>query len=326
MRASCNPRRRLLAALAVSALATMSHAVWAAFPDKPIRVLVPFPAGSATDTSARILGAEISKATGQPVIVENKPGANGSIATEQVAKAVPDGYTILLTSNTHLANKFLFKHIRYDPIGDFKSIALYKKPSPLVLVVGESSPYRSLAEITAAAKSAPGKLTYGSGNSSSHVAGEMYKQLIGSDILYVPYKGNPEALSEVAAGRVDMMFADATSFLPLMSAGKLRVIMAAGTERLPLIPNVPTAAEAGLAALKIGSWGMFLAPARTPDAIADKLNALINAAVKTPAAARYFAATNSEGFAGTRKDLDNFMASESTKWGGIIRNANIQPE
>jgi len=297
-----------------------------AFPQKPIKILVPFPAGSGTDASARIIGAEISKASGQPVIVENKPGANGFIATEQVAKAVPDGHTMLVTSNTHVANKFLFKRLPYDPLGDFKSVALYRKSTPLVLVVPNASRFKTLNDVTNAAKKEPGKLTFASGNSSSRVAGELYKQLTGTDLLYVPYKGNPEALSEVAAGRVDMMFSDATACLPLLAAGKLRAIVATGSEPLPLLPGVPTSTEAGLPKLELGSWGMLLVPRNTPDAIAERLNALVNAAIGTPKAERYFRESNGGGFIGSRADLDRFIASESDKWGGIIKKAGIEPE
>ena len=312
--------------IALTAGLTLAAHAAESYPNKPIRVVVPFPAGSGADATARVIGAEIAKLAHQGVIVENKGGANGFIGTEQVAKAAPDGYTLLLTSNTHIANKFLFKKLPYDPIGDFKAISLYKKPTPLVLVVGVDSPFKSLADVTAEARRSPGKLSYASGNSSSRVGAELYKQLANVDMLYVPFKGNPEGLNEVIAGRVDMMFSDVTACMPLVMGGKLRALVVTGGERMPSLPSVPAAPEAGLPKLEIGSWGMFLAPVRTPDAVVQKLNDWVNQAVKAPTVQRYFANNNGIGFAGSRQDLEHFMSSEMDKWGTIVKRANIQPE
>jgi tripartite-type tricarboxylate transporter receptor subunit TctC len=317
----------LLCALAPGIAAVASAAIAdESFPQRPIRVIVPFPPGSGTDIAARVIGGEITKVTRQPVIVENKAGANGFVAAEVVAKAAPDGYTVLMTSNTHIVNKLLFKKLPYDPIADFKSVTLYKKTSPLVLVVAADSPYRSVADLTARAKAEPGKLTYASGNSSSRVGAEWFKQLTGTDLLYVPYKGNPEALTQVAAGRVDIMFSDSTSFLPLYRAGKLRALLSTGPDKLPSLKSIPTAAEAGLPELNIGSWAMYLVPRQTPDAIADRLHDLVHAALKTESVQRLMVETNAEPDYGSRADLDRFMQSELVKWGTIIRQANIQPE
>ena len=314
--------RRSVCAGALLACLGVALPGWAVYPDKPIRVLVPFPASSGTDQAARVIGNEITRATGQAVLVENRPGANGFIATEAVAKAPPDGYTVLLTSNTHLVNKFLFRKLPYDPIGDFKSISLYKKPTPLVLVVSAASPMKTLSDVVAKAKE--GKLSYGSGNSSSRVGAELFKQLIGADILYVPFKGNPEALTNVAAGRVDLMFSDASTFGALVQAGKLRAIVSCGPERIN--KAIPTSAEGGLPELVVGSWGMFLAPRNTPDEIAERLHALVIAALKTEAVGRQFAESGAEPNLGSRADLDRFMASELKRWGEVITRAGIQPE
>ena len=295
------------------------------YPAKAVKFIIPFPPGSGTDLQGRVIAAEMTKAIGQPVIIENKAGANGFIATQQVARAAPDGYTALMTSNSHLANKFLFKSIPYDPIGDFKSVTLLKKVSPLVLVVSANSPFKTLADVTRAAKSRSA-LSYGSGNSSSRVAGEMYKQLIGADILYVPYKGNPEALNDVATGRVDLMFSDAVSFLPLLRAGRLRALVSLGAEKPPQLPDVPTSAEAGLPNFDIGSWIMVLLPAQTPDAIAEKLNAITRAALRTDAVKQSFYQGNSEAYGTSRSELDRFLAAELAKWGDAIRKAGIAPE
>ena len=320
------PCWRRAAHRAVLLLAAMlwTAAASAAFPEKAIRVLVPFPPGSGTDQVARLVGNEIARATGHSVVVENRPGASGFIATEIVAKAPADGYTILLTSNTHIVNKFLFRKLPYDPIGDFRSVSLYKKATPLVLVVAAHSPMKTLTDVTARARE--GKLSFASGNTSSRVGGELYRQLINVDLLYVPYKGNPEALTDVAAGRVDIMFADASTFIPLVQAGKLRAIVSAGPERISNPAGIPTSIEAGLPGLVIGSWGMFLAPRATPEEVAERLNELVVAALKSEALQRHFAANNAEAFVGTRADLDRYMASEIKLWGAVITRAGIQPE
>lgn len=315
----------VLIAMACSAC-SLALAADEVYPSRPIRFLLPFPPGSGTDVQGRAVAAEMAKAIGQSVIIENKAGGNGFIATEQVARATPDGYTALMTSNSHLANKFLFKTIPYDPIREFKSVTLLKKISPLVLVVAANSEYKSLADLTRKARQSSGKLSYGSGNSSSRIGAELYKQLIGADILYVPYKGNPEALNDVAAGRVDLMFSDAVAFLPLWRAGRLRALVSTGTDKPPQLPDVPTSAEAGIPSLEIGSWGMVLLPAQTPDQIAEKLNAIIRAALRTESVKQSFLLGNSEAYGTTRAELDSFMAAELTKWGDAIRKAGIPPE
>ena len=296
------------------------------YPSRPVKFILPFPPGSGTDLQGRAVAAEMAKATGQSVIIENKAGGNGFIATEQVARATPDGYTALMTSNSHLANKFLFKTIPYEPIRDFKSVTLLKKVSPLVLVVSANSEYKTLADLTRKARQATGKLSYGSGNSSSRIGAELYKQLIGADILYVPYKGNPEALNDVAAGRVDMMFSDAVAFLALWRAGRLRALVSTGVDKPPQLPDVPTSAEAGIPTLEIGSWGMVLLPAQTPDPIAEKLNVIIRAALRTESVKQSFLLGNSEAYGNSRAELDRFMAAELIKWGDAIRKAGIPPE
>ncbi len=326
LRTSINMFATLALTAALGLVPSWALAAEDAYPARAVKFILPFPPGSGTDIQGRAIAAEMTKAIGQPVIIENKAGANGFIATQQVARAAPDGYTALMTSNSHLANKFLFKSIPYDPIGDFKSVTLLKKVSPLVLVVGANSAFKTLADVTRKARQSPGALSYGSGNSSSRVAGEMYKQLIGADILYVPYKGNPDALNDVATGRVDLMFSDAVSFLPLLRAGRLRALVSTGAEKPPQLPDVPTSAEAGLPALDIGSWGMVLLPAHTPDAIAEKLNAILCAALRTDAVRQSFYRGNSEAYGNSRAELDRFLAAELAKWGDAIRKAGIPPE
>lgn len=256
----------------------------------------------------------------------HRPGAGGNIGTEQVARAQADGHTLLFTSNAHVVNDLLYKQISYRPFEDFKSVALVKTVSPLVMVVSSNSAYRSLADVTAAARARPGKLTFASGNSSSRIGGEMYKQIVKADILHVPYKGIPEALNEVSAGRVDFVLSDSSTFQALLKAGKIRAVASTSAKRMSALPDVPTTAEAGLPEFNIGSWNVMLVPAGTPDAVADRLNALVDAALKTDSAARHFAASNTEPFFGNRAEVDRFMASERKKWAGIIEAAHIEPQ
>ena len=311
-----------IAALCAFAGAT-AHA--ADFPQRQIRILVPFPPGSGTDGSARVLAQEITKATGQTVVVENKAGANGFIATEEVMRAPADGYTLLLTSNTHVANKFLFKRTPYDPIQDFKGITLLKE-GPLVLLVRADSPIRDAAGLTRAARAAKTPLAFGSGNSSSRVAAELYKQLEQVDMLYVPYKGNPLAIGDLIGGRIDLIFADSTSATPLIRGGKVRAIATTGRARTPNLQDVPTLIESGLADFNLGSWLVVLAPRDTPDPVVDRLNRLFRDALQTETVKRNFLESDAVPLGTSRQELADFMTSENRRWGSIIQKAGIQPE
>nr|MBF0681500.1 tripartite tricarboxylate transporter substrate binding protein [Pseudomonas sp.] len=316
----------MIAIAAALCAATPSIASETKFPERPITLLIPFPVGSGTDSTARVVAQEISQASGQSMIVDNKPGANGFIATRMAATAPADGYTVLMTSNTHYANKFLFKSLPYDPIGDFDTVAVVREPAPLVLVVGASSPYKTLDDLTRAAREKPGALTYASGNSSSRVGAELYKQLIDADILYVPYKGNAEGLNEVAAGRVDMIFSDVGAMRPMYEAGKVRPIAITGTQKLAFLKGVPTSAEAGLPELQIGSWGVVLAPKGTPEPVLEKLNQLFSNTIDTESVQRLIAATDGVPARMTRAEIDAFVNAEMEKWGTIIQKAGIPPQ
>lgn len=322
--------RKVLAAAMTMATAfcvtNAGAAPQAGFPEKPITLLIPFPVGSGTDSTARVVAQEMSKASGQSVVVDNKPGASGFIAARMAATAPADGYTVMMTSNTHYANKFLFKSLPYDPIEDFETVAVVREQSPLVLVVGASSPYRTLDDLTRAARENPGKLTYASGNSSSRVGAELYKQLIEADILYVPYKGNAEGLNEVAAGRVDMIFSDVGAMRPMYEAGKVRPIVITGKQKLAFLKGTPTSEEAGMPELEIGSWGVVLAPKGTPEPILEKLNALISDTVETESVKRLIAATDGVPARMTRAEIDAFVRAELEKWGRIIQKAGIPPQ
>jgi tripartite-type tricarboxylate transporter receptor subunit TctC len=322
--------RKVISVLAASTaalfLGSMSYAAESAYPEKPITLLIPFPVGSGSDSTARVVAQELSKEIGQAVVVENKPGANGFIATRMAAKAKPDGYTLLLTSNTHYANKFLFKNVPYDPIGDFVTVAVVRAPSPLVLAVSADSPYKTLDDLTKSAQESPGALTYGSGNSSSRVSAELYKQQIDADIVYVPYKGNADALNDVSAGRVDLIFSDVGAMRSMYEAGRIRALAITGEQKMPFLKGVKSTADLGLPGLELSSWGIFLAPKGTPEPIINKLHELISDTADTKPVKDLIAATDGIPTRMTRAEMDSFVQNELEKWGSIIQRAGIEPQ
>ena len=239
-------RHSLQTALALALAASLAPAAWAdAYPSKPITIVVPFGAGSGTDQLARILGQALGTEAKVPVVIENKAGASGMIAAQQVAKAAPDGYTVLITTNTtHAANEHLYRKLPYDPVKDFTPVALLSK-GHMLLLVAPNSPYKTVEDLLAAARKSPGKINFGSGSSSSRVAGELLTQLGKVAMTHVPYKSNPLGLTDLMGGQIDFMFADAPTALPQVQAGKLRALAVSGTKRLDAVPQLPTVAEAG---------------------------------------------------------------------------------
>lgn len=319
------PLRRLTCLLPVLALFTAVPA-HAEFPDKPIHFVVPFGPGSATDQLARALGQAISIETRQQVIIDNKPGGNGFIGAEAAAHAPADGYTVFITTNTtHAAAEHLYRKLPYDPVKDFAPISGLGKGGQ-VLVVSSASNIKSVRELVAAAKAEPGKISFGSGSSSSRVAGELFQQLAGIQLLHVPYKSNPNALTDLLGGQVQMMITDTATGLPHIKAGKLRPLGFSMKTRSPLLPDVPTIDEAGVKGYDISYWFAAYAPAKTPPAVVKRLNDLIAAAVKHPAAQQFYTSTGTQPFITSPEELAQFQVSETRKWGEIIRKANIEKE
>ena len=297
------------------------------FPDRPITFVVPFAAGTATDQIARALGANVTEQTQQPVVIDNKAGANGFIASQQVAKAPADGYTVLITTNTtHAANEHLFKKLPYDPVKDFAPITALGKGGQ-IMVVNPSSPATTVEQFIDMARKSPGKYSFGSGSSSSRMAGELLQQMAGIKLLHVPYKSNTLAVTDLVGGQIDMMITDTATGLPQVKSGKLRALGMSSAKRSPLAPEVPTIAEAGVKGYEMGYWFAAYAPAKTPPAVVKRLNELlVKAATSDAAKTSFYEPTGTEVFTTSPEELAKFQAAESQKWSRIVKAAGIEAE
>jgi len=296
------------------------------YPAKPVTFFVPFAAGSATDVLARSLGKGFTAETQQNVVVDNRPGASGFIATQAVARAAPDGYTVLIgTNTTHAANKHLFKKIPYDPVRDFAPVTTLARGGQ-VMLVHPQVPARTVKEFIALARRQPGKLTFGSGSSSSRVASELFQQMAGLRLLHVPYKSNPMAVTDLVGGHIDMMITDVVTGLPQYRAGKARALGVSSRARLSVAPELPTIDEAGVNGYELTFWFAAYVPAKTPPVIVDRLRALLVNSTKSAPARTFFKSTGIEPFTMTSPELVRFQASESAKWAKVIKAAGITPE
>jgi len=311
------------AALALACVASLAHAD---YPDKQFTFVVPFAAGSATDQLARSLGQEVSRITKQTVIVDNKPGASGFIGAEAVKKAPPDGYTVFITTNTtHAANEHLFKKIPYDPVKDYLPVTGLGKGGQ-IMIVNLDTPAKNVQEFIALAKAQPGKISFGSGSSSSRVAGEMFQQLAGVELLHVPYKSNPLAINDLLGGQINMMITDTATGLPQVKGGKVRALAVSTSRRSPLTPELPTIDEAGVKGYDMGFWFAAYVPANTPPAVVNKLHDVLVEATKGSAMQNFYATTGTDPFTTTPAELGKFQVAESEKWKAIIKKAHIEPE
>lgn len=325
---SSKRRQALAAACAVLALGALQApaALAQTYPAKPITFVVPFAAGSATDQLARALGQSVTTDTQQPVVIDNKAGASGMLAAAAVAKAPADGYTVLITTNTtHAANEHLYKKLSYDPVKDFAPVTGLGKGGQ-VLVVNANAPYKNVGELLAFAKKHPGKLSFGSGSSSSRMAGEMLKQLADVDILHVPYKSNPQAITDLLGGQIDLMITDTSTGVPQVKAGKLRALGYSTQKRSAQLPDVPTLDEAGVKGYDMGYWFAAYVPAGTPAPVVARLNELLGAATRSAAARSFFDNAGSEAWTSTPAELAKFQAAETQKWGKVIKAAGIEAE
>jgi tripartite-type tricarboxylate transporter receptor subunit TctC len=299
-----------------------------AYPTRSVRIIVPAAAGSALDVNARKVADKLSPALGQAVIVDNKPGANGIIGTDLAAKAKPDGYTLLMGSTSTLTiNPSLYPSLPYRPLNDFAPITLAVRGSPIVLV-NASLPVKTLAEFIDLAKAKPGQLHYGSpGNGSiQHLAGKLLERNAGIDMVHVPYKNQPEILSDLISGRIEAMIEFGAVAVPLIKAGKLRALAIAGSARKPDLPEVPTAAQAGAGGFEVMGWTGYLAPAGTPAEIIAKLNREIRAAILAADYSNWVASLGSEVVGGPPQAFAQIIRADLATWNARIRESGVRIE
>jgi tripartite-type tricarboxylate transporter receptor subunit TctC len=316
-------RRQFLALLAASAGTTPA---WAAFPDKPVRMIVPFPAGGAADVMARTLGMQLSEALGQQVLIDNRGGAGGTLAVEAVARAPADGYTVLFgTMGTQAINPALYPKLRYDPMKDFAPVAL-THITPRVLVVGPSVKAQSVAELIAMAKARPGQISYGSaGNgSSSHLSGALFESMAGVNMIHVPYKGSAPLLTDVLAGRIDTTFDSYTVYEEHIKAGKVRALAVTSARRMGVLPQTPTIAESGLAGYEVSNWLGLLAPAGTPKEVIAALHAATTKAMADGPMRRQLTGLGIEPTLTSPEEFGNLIRSEIPKWARIVKASGAQ--
>jgi tripartite-type tricarboxylate transporter receptor subunit TctC len=319
-------RRALLATLCASTLPllVMSPAQAQEFPARPIRMVTPYPPGASTDLLARLVANGMTRVLGQTVVVDSRPGAGGTLAAQEVARATPDGYTFLLVSAGMVTmNQSIYKKLPYDPIKDFSPLTVAVR-MPIVTITNPSRPYRNMQELIAYAKAHPGKLSYGSAGAgtSQHLAGELLKSMAGIDILHVPYKGGAPAMNDLLGGQIDLMFAQTPSALPQVRSGKLRAVGVGSPNRIEELPDVATIAESGVPGYDSDTWYGFVTPAKVPPAIGQKLYAAIAVALKENAAQ-----FKKEGFdvdGAPPEAMAKVIDSDSAKWAKVIKAAKIE--
>jgi tripartite-type tricarboxylate transporter receptor subunit TctC len=296
------------------------------FPSRAIKFVVPFTAGSATDTLARVLGQKLNATQGWTVVIENMAGASGQTAASNVARAAPDGHTVFVTSNTtHAANQNLFKKLSYDPIGDFAPITRLGDIT-LALALHPSIPANNVRELIAYGKANPGKLSFGAGSTSSRMASEMLKTRAGFDMLHVPYRANPLAVADLLGGQVSLVFADLSTTLPQIRAGKVKGLGVSSVKRSPLAPELPTMIEEGIPDYEMIGWFAAFAPAKTPAPVVEKLNGAIKAAVEDKTVQENLLKAGIEPLTSTPDELRAYVVSETRKWADIVKAAGIEPE
>jgi len=293
-----------------------------------VRFVVGFTPGGSSDILARALAAKLAESLGQPVVVENRPGAGGNLAAEVVAKSAPDGNTWLLGNNAILAtNHALYTRLGYDPVKDFAPVALVAV-QPNVLVVHPSVPAHSVAELIAYAKQHPGKLNYASTGVgvAAHLSGELFKAMAGVDMVHVPYKGAQPALTDVLAGQVQVMFATSTSVLPFIKAGRLRALAVTTAQRSPSMPELPTVAEAGVPGFESITWHGVVVPSQTPPSVIERLNRTINAVLAQKEFSERLSALGAEVAGGTPQDFAAYIAREIPKWAKVVKDSGARAE
>lgn len=313
-----------LVAAALTMAMGVAHAEW---PDKPIKLVVPYPAGGAADNTARILAQHLGERLKQQIIVDNRPGASGTIGASAVAKSPADGYTLLLDATSHAVNPSLFPKLNYDPAKDFSPISLIVQV-PLLLVVPSKSPYGSVPEIIKAAREKPGTLTFASAGSggAQHLAAELFAQSEKISLTHIPYKGGAPALTDLIGGQVDLMFSATSASGSFVKGGKLKAIAITSAKRVDTWPQTPTVAESAVPGFEVSEWNGLFAPANTPRAIVERLEAETRAVVASPAVAKRFAEAGVQGVGSSSQDFAAFVKSETAKWAKVIKAGNIKSD
>ena len=313
---------KLLLSLLFAPLAAVAQSN---FPDKPIRIIVPFTAGSGTDIIARTIAEPMSRSLGQPIVIENRPGAGGTLGAGQVAKSSPDGYTLLVHSAGHVANSSIYSHLPYDTLKDFAGVTPLAS-LPNVLIVAPSKGFKTVGDLVKKARANPGVMNYGSaGNgSATHMNAEIFRLSAKFDAQHVPYKGTPEAMIEVATGRIDFFFAPLSSALPLIKDGRLQALAVGTAKRSPLLPDVPTTVEAGYPNSDYVFWVAMFAPAATPRPIIDRLNAEALKALASPEIKEKLAVLGAEPMPMSPAAFDAFLRTETARMAQVVKSAGIQ--
>jgi tripartite-type tricarboxylate transporter receptor subunit TctC len=318
----------VLAAALLAASAAVAQASDTDWPQRPIRLIVPFPAGASTDIIARIVGQKLSQGLGQQIVIENRAGASGNIGADAIAKAAPDGYTIgLATASTHAVAASLNPNLPYDPIKDFAPVTMLGS-QPYVLVLHPALPARNLAELIALAKAKPGTLNYGSAGVASvaHLATALFASMAGIDITHVPYKSSAQSVTDMITGRLDMQFATIAPSLPNIQAGQLRALATSGKTRVAVLPQVPTVAEAGIAGYEAALWVAVVAPAATPTRIVGRLNRMVNDILNSADGTEALIAQGMTAEAGAPEAVTQRIRDDIAKWRDVAAKAGIRPE
>jgi tripartite-type tricarboxylate transporter receptor subunit TctC len=315
-------RAARLAALAVAAcIGCAGGAVAGDYPERPVRLVVPFPAGGGADILARTIMPKVSEFLGEAIYIDNKPGAGGNVGAEIVARSAPDGYTLLYgTNGTHAINQTLYGNLRFDPIADFEPVSRMTSIAAL-LTVNPALPVNSVSDLIAYARANPGKVNFASaGNgTTSHLAGELFKTMTGIDIVHVPYRGGAAAITDVVGGRVQMMIDVMPNAYPVAKSGKLRALAVTTAQRFPTAPEIPTIAESGVPGFEVSAWDGVLAPAGTPAAVVDKLNAAIRRALDDPQLRESLLARGAQPVAGSPAAFAKHIRAETEKWANVVR-------
>jgi tripartite-type tricarboxylate transporter receptor subunit TctC len=322
------PLRQIVALLALAGalIASAPAAIADDYPSRPVKIIVPFGAGGPTDVYTRAIAEELRKSLRQPFIMENRPGAGTTIGTDVVAKAPPDGYTLLMVSGTQTVNETLYAHKPYQLMRDLVPIAPLID-SDLVLVVHPSVPAKTLGELLALARAKPGTLNYGSSGPGSnyHMAGELLKNLTGVDIVHVPYKGSTGARNDILSGQIQILFDSVPTMAPQIKAGMVRALGTSGKSRSPILPDVPTMAEAGVPGFNATLWVGFMAPAGTPKPIIDKLHDEITKILRRPDVKQAWEKTGATPIVMTQPEFKSFMEAQVAKWADVIKTNRIAP-